>query len=105
MLHEFAIDPECFSSFEQLRRVTDGTAAHLGRFISDFHDGKWREQVEKHMLQADPLKALEVKALLDRTERRNGIIAFRPDSTQHAWCQSQLRISHFRRVVGLVGIF
>lgn len=96
MVHEFAIDPSCASSFDVLRYLLDQCAVHLGRYVSDFPKRRWEIEVREH-LQLEGIALRRLEETLVQLRRRGGLIDVgRTYDFGAGWLDNALR-EHDRR--------
>jgi hypothetical protein len=90
MLREFAVEPEVFSEFRDLRNILSQCGAHKGRMISQFPKGQWSERVKeiirKYSSTRDISKATELIASI----REKLISKGRTYNEENSWIQNAL---------------
>jgi hypothetical protein len=77
LLKEFAIDPDCFPTFDQFQRIAQNVGIGIGRYIADIPRSKWLESVRSILRAKFPDRAKEIEIELDHLCKANGLIATR----------------------------
>lgn len=73
MLHEFAVDPACLTSWELLQRISDLCGFHVGRYVSDFPPRAWQSCVHSALRRKGFQQMKMVEDLLVSLQRRGGL--------------------------------
>ena len=81
MLHEFAIDPNCFSSLDSFQRIAEGCGVSEGRYIADLPSRRWSQCVLKRLISLFPERKNAIEDILVDLKRQTGLIASRKNGS------------------------
>lgn len=101
LLKEFAIDPECFRTFDQFQRIIQNVGISLGRYIADLPRENWLASVRRILKTRFPDRGKEIEIELEQLQKANGLIATR-SSTCLAWLDAALTEQQHRPFDALV---
>lgn len=101
LLKEYAIDPNCFPTFDQFQRVAQSVGISFGRYIADLPRSKWIKAIRRILTQKFPERAKEIEIELDHLCKANGLIASR-ESQFLTWAEAAISEHSKRPFDGLI---